>query len=97
MKLTALPLAGIALAVEAGNHKNPGRFDLVEQAIRKARHWGASAASMNGRKSQGKICNELDGVFDRFHEAARKRYADLCIPLLGVVELCLRFTRPYNA
>ena len=62
-----------------------------KQAITKIR------VASTGRKSQGKICNELDGVFDRFHEAARKRYADLCIPLLGVVELCLRFTRPYNA
>ena len=67
--LATLPAAGIALTVEAGNEQNPVGFNLIKQAIGKARHRGASAAFMNGRKPQGRFCDELDGVFDRQDKA----------------------------
>jgi len=96
LRLAALPVAWITLAVEAGNHNDASVLDEVNKAVGEAAHKRSPLAFVNHGEAERILRDGLYAVIDCPDESLRQLRAHFGVPQLGGVEFRFRPVGPYD-
>ena len=77
LRLTALPSAWVALAVEAGDDNDTGVLDKIKQPVGKAPNSGSASPFLDDGEAQRKLCDGFLSLFDRLSESLPKVGTDI--------------------